>query len=163
MKIRKNHKLLLFPLMLIGILVWAQVIIQLFHNAEIGQGNHDYVSQAAIRERTSMGLSEPDTSYIAKIEQLKNPFRINQKVSVIPQQKKIRNSIAAVISPPSLKYLGFISDENEPFALVQMPDEKSVIVKEGDHIQEFYIKSVKMDSMIVCMKKDQYTYHLIGD
>ena len=163
MKIRKNHKPHLILLILTGIFIWAQVIIQFFHNREINQGNYNQLSQAAIGDQDSIGFSAPDTAYIAKIEQLQNPFRINQKAPVNTQQKKIRHPIATVISPPSLKYLGFIADENEPFALIQLPNEQSVILKEGDQFQELYLQSVTIDSIIVCKEKHQFTYFLMGN
>lgn len=163
MKIRKNNKLILILLLLIGILVWAQVIIQLFRNTEVSQINHDYDSQPAVGEQFPIGLWESDTAFIVKIDQLNNPFIPDQKIIKRPRQIESREPIPPVVPPPSLKYLGYIADENEPFALIQMPDEKSVILKEGDYIQEFYVKSVTMDSMIIGTKKLRYTYFLIGE
>ena len=163
MKIKKNNKVLLLLLMLVSIFVWTQVIIQLFRNTQVGYKNRNNVSESDDRDRDSIEFLVPDTSFILKIDKVRNPFAIARKVSIRTRRFKSQKAIPDVVPPPAVKYLGFIADENEPLALIQLPDDQSMIMKVGDHIQEFYLKTISMDSVVICKEKYSYTFYLIGE
>jgi hypothetical protein len=59
--------------------------------------------------------------------------------------------------------LGFIIDENGPSALVELPDEHSIILREGEKIRELRVQKISQDSIIIKRGKLQFTFFLSGE
>ena len=162
-RIRKNNKVMVILLVLVGIFVWGLVMIRVFGNKQDGHGYGGTVSAFDEMESDLPDSSIPDTSIILNIEKLRDPFAFTRKVRKRSPKVNFTKAISAIVLPPDLKYLGFIKDEDEPFALIQLPDTQTIIMKEGDNIQEFYINKITMDSVIISKENQHHTFFLSGE